>query len=337
MTAAKNAGIAGLVLGALSATALGVAKGIAMNDRRRAGQSRDQIDTAVTAQLTQTPNSFPTTHHQLTMADGASIHVVLSEPRVGVPVIVLLHGVTLSSQIWSPAMTLLCDDYQVVAMDWRGHGRSVAGAAGFGLDLLASDLAEVLTQLSLSQCVIVGHSMGGMALMQFCGSRSEAMSKRVKALMFLSTACADVGVTTVPAFLRGAVRRMLQSGPISKRASWTAPGDLGYSMVRATFGDRPDPVWVEAARDIVSEMDSDATAASFVPILSHNATKILPHITIPVTVVVGTQDRLTPPTQAKRTASLIKHARLVILEGPGHMIMLERQPEFVALVRELAQ
>ncbi len=329
MTSRKQVGIVGAALAAVSATALGVAKGVAMNDRRRVGRSKDQL------LLEANTDAADVSHHHLTMADGANVHVI-SRGQRSMPTVVLLHGVTLSAKVWKEAFAELGSDHHVVALDWRGHGQSIAGTAGYGLDLLASDLAEVLTQLDLKDCVIVGHSMGGMALMRFCGDQTPVLADRVKALMFLSTAAQEIGLATVPAALQGAVRRVLTANPIAKRASWTLPGDLGYSMVRVTFGDQPDPEWVELARNIVADMDPDATAASFVPLLGHDATKILPSIRVPVTVVVGTEDRLTPPSQAKRIASLIPHARLVILTGPGHMIMLEQQREFHRLVRELA-
>jgi pimeloyl-ACP methyl ester carboxylesterase len=338
MAAAKNAGIVGIAIGALTATALGVAKGVAVNDRRRASRSKADVDAEVTKQIGGSGAADGYTHHRLTMADGASIHVVSAGERVAErPAVVLLHGVTLSARLWAPVMSVLHKEFHVVAVDWRGHGQSVAGSAGYGLHLLASDLAEVLTQLNLSNCVVVGHSMGGMALMRFCGNHAAVLQERVAGLMFLSTAASEVGSVTLPAFLRGGFRRLIGMQAVARRASWTLPGDLGYSMVRPTFGDNPDPVGVEMARDIVSEMDPDATAASFVPLLSHDATAVLPSITCPVTVVVGTQDRLTPPPQAKEIARLIKQARLVVLDGPGHMIMLERQTEFVELVRSLAR
>jgi pimeloyl-ACP methyl ester carboxylesterase len=333
MAAGKRVGLAGAALAAISATALGVAKGVAVNDRRRDGRSKDQL--LLDASDTDIPNAD---HHHLTMADGAHIHVVSrGVAHSERPVVVLLHGVTLSSKIWKYAFDALSDDFRVVAIDWRGHGRSVAGVDGFGLAQLAADLAEVLTQLDLRQCVIVGHSMGGMALMRFCGDHATTLQERVKAIMFLSTASGDIGMATVPAALRGGVKRILEAAPIARRASWTLPGDLGYSMVRVTFGDRPDPEWVEETRNILAEMDSSATAASFVPLLSHDASKVLPTLALPVVVMVGSEDRLTPPSQAKRTASLIRNAELALVEGAGHMIMLERQTRFHQAIRSLCQ
>ncbi len=324
-------GVAGLVLGAVTAVALGAAKGVAVNDRRRTGLSKSEA--------TRFPSEPLGTHHRtLRMIDGAQIHVMsCGRPKGESQTVVLLHGVTLSSRVWHRSMADLGVDHHVVALDWRGHGLSTAGADGFGLQVLARDLASVLDQLELHDAVVVGHSMGGMALMRFCADHRATLNSRVRALMFLSTAAGEVGLAAVPAVVRGGVNGLLAHRPLAKRASWTLPGDAGYAMVRVTFGEQPDPSWVEETRDIVGEMDPDATAASFVPLLAHDASHAFVDLTVPVTVVVGTKDRLTPPKQARRIASLIPQARLVVMDGPGHMVMLERQAEFTALVRQLSR
>jgi pimeloyl-ACP methyl ester carboxylesterase len=331
---AHKAGIAGAAVGALGASMLGVAKAVAVNDRRRTKVSKQQAKVA--AALADPSDAI---HRTLTLSDGATYHVVERQPS-GVPSeppVVLLHGVTLSTRIWHHALDELGSSCRAVAIDWRGHGRSVAGADGFGLDILARDLAEVVTQLDLRSCVIVGHSMGGMALMRFAADHPAVLHERVGGLLFLSTACADVGVGALPNVVRAGVRRMMSLSPIARRASWTLPGDLGYTMVRLTFGDRPTPLGVELARDIVANMDPDATAASIVPLLGHDARASLPRVTLPTMVMVGSEDRVTPPAQARKIASLISGAELIELDGPGHMIMLERPARLHQAIRKLSR
>jgi pimeloyl-ACP methyl ester carboxylesterase len=338
MSTQRNAGIAGAALAAVTTLGLATAKGIAVRDRRRSGTSKRAA--LVAASLTDPSDAI---HHYLVLRDGAKIHVVersprrtASNPALDSPTVVLLHGVTLSTRVWHHSLDVLGDEFRTIAIDWRGHGRSLAGDLGYGLDVLATDLAEVLNQLDIHDAVIVGHSMGGMALMHFCGNHPAILSQRVSGLMFLSTACADVGVAALPAALHGAVRGLLTKPLVARRASWTLPGDLGYTMVRATFGEKPSAAWVEHARNIVAEMDPNATSASIIPLLSHDATHILPGITIATMVVVGTADRVTPLAQARKTASLIDGAELIEVDGAGHLIMLERQARFHALVRALA-
>ncbi|MGO9341166.1 MAG: alpha/beta fold hydrolase [Acidimicrobiales bacterium] len=69
-------------------------------------------------------------HQDIEMDDGGRIHVV-SRGR-GQP-IVLLHGVFLNSGIWVHQLSDLSDELRVIAVDLRGHGRSVLGSDGFGL------------------------------------------------------------------------------------------------------------------------------------------------------------------------------------------------------------
>ena len=305
-------------------------KGVAVNDRRRTGTTRQQARVAAAL-------SDPSDARQrmLTMSDGATVHVVERGPVDQTP-IVLLHGVTLSTRVWHQALAALGDRYRVIALDWRGHGTSTAGRDGYGVPLLARDLSEVLDQLDVRGAVLVGHSMGGMALMRFCGDHPAVLAERVAGLVFLSTAVGDVVGSSVPAFVGSAMERLIRRPAIAARASWTAPGDFGYAMVRVTFGARPAPVWVEQVRHIVSQMDPAATAASIIALISHDARPILPHISTPALVVVGSRDRLTPPAQARAIASLLPDAQLVEIEGPGHLIMLERQAQFHRLVSRLA-
>jgi pimeloyl-ACP methyl ester carboxylesterase len=69
-------------------------------------------------------------HQDIEVDDGGKIHVV--SMGKGQP-LVLLHGVFLNSGIWAHQLTDLTDEYRVIAMDFRGHGLSVAGSDGFGL------------------------------------------------------------------------------------------------------------------------------------------------------------------------------------------------------------
>ncbi len=330
-TVGLAAGIAGAALAAVTTLGLAAAKGVAVRDRRRTGTSKKAAKVA--ASLTDPSDA---THHHLVLRDGAKVHVVERGSATN-GTVVLLHGITLSTRLWHHALDELGDSFRTIAVDWRGHGRSLAGELGYGLDVLSDDLAEVLELLDVRDAVVVGHSMGGMALMHFCGDHRSVLKERVRGLMFLSTASADVATATLPAALQGVVQRVLALNPIARRASWTLPGDLGYTMVRLTFGIKPEATWVEHVRNIVTEMDEDATSASFIPLLSHDATAAIATIDLPTMVVVGSADRLTPPAQARKTARLIVGAELIELDGPGHLIMLERQDRFHELVRTLVE
>lgn len=79
-------------------------------------------------------------HQDIEMDDGGTIHVV--SRGQGQP-LVLLHGVCLNSGIWAHQLSDLSDEMRVIALDLRGHGRSVTGSDGFGLNARRNtDLTE---------------------------------------------------------------------------------------------------------------------------------------------------------------------------------------------------
>ena len=94
----------------------------------------------------------------ITARDGTRL--ACFDQGVGKPV-VLIHGWTLASEIWTLQTDWLASrGIRVVAYDRRGHGTSAKPADGYDYDTLAADLAAVLDRLDLRDVTLVGHSMG---------------------------------------------------------------------------------------------------------------------------------------------------------------------------------
>jgi pimeloyl-ACP methyl ester carboxylesterase len=77
----------------------------------------------------------------------------------GLPV-VLLHGGLANSNYWGGQVPVLAQNYQVIAIDSRGHGRSTHGAQPYGYELMASDVLGVMDKLNIQKAAIVGWSDG---------------------------------------------------------------------------------------------------------------------------------------------------------------------------------
>ena len=117
--------------------------------------------------------------------DGGTIHVVNAGTG---PPIVLSHGVTLSVRTWVRQLeTLPAQGFHVVAFDHRGHGSSTLGESGFSVDNLGDDIRSVVERLDLRDAVLVGHSMGGIAVQSFLLRHPEVAAERVKGVVLLST------------------------------------------------------------------------------------------------------------------------------------------------------
>ena len=77
----------------------------------------------------------------------------------GLPV-VLLHGGLANSNYWGDQVPVLAQNYQVIVIDSRGHGRSTRGAPPYGYELMASDVLGVMDKLGIQKAAIVGWSDG---------------------------------------------------------------------------------------------------------------------------------------------------------------------------------
>src|SRR4051812_26309620 len=91
------------------------------------------------------------------------------------PVVVLLHGFPLNRKIWSAQETSVGSIYRVIAPDLRGHGASAAPEGIYTVEVMASDVLELLDALQIREPVVLGGlSMGGyvaLALMDMAPER----------------------------------------------------------------------------------------------------------------------------------------------------------------------
>lgn len=276
-------------------------------------------------------------HHHVGTTDGASIHVV--EKGQGRP-LVLLHGVTLQWHVWGAQFNTLSDRYRVMAWSMRGHGRSTVGDEGITLESIADDLAAVLTELDLHDALIVGHSMGGMALGRFCGSHEDLMVERCGGLMFLDTSAAPLALPRAlesSTTARSLTKRVAYAGTSRPRVRYSWPdSDASVLMVRSAFGRNPSFNAISDVRQMLEAMDPEHLVAAGRAIVDHDVREDLSHVKVPSMVVVGSADMLTPVRQAKVLAGAIPGSLLRVLPGIGHQTMQEAPERFGELVDELA-
>ena len=308
-TATISAGIVSVLLGA----GYGATKWLAASDRRRTGVDRQRLARA----MDYLAEPVGAKHHVFASADGGQLHVVEHGKADSKP-IVLLHGVNLAAALYNHTLVDLGHRFRVFALDWRGHGRSRPGRDGYGLAQLGNDVATLLEHFDLRDVVVLGHSMGGMGLGRFAVDHLEVSSSRVSGLVFCDTAAFDVG--RLPHFLRALqpalaslnARRPELVGKIAQ-----APrGDLGYAVTRLVFGKNPDPMAVEQHRLMYDAMSPAAMSNSMLPLVSHDLRLSLPSVTTPSLVMVGADDRLTPPSQAEGETCAV-HGGLRPVEGLG--------------------
>lgn len=266
--------------------------------------------------------------HALASHDGGTLATI---SRGHGPTILLSHGHSLSVNTWVHQFDALPEQgFRVVAFDHRGHGDSAAGSGGYSIESLALDVRTVLEGLDLHDVVMVGHSMGGVAVIEFAVRFPEIVAQRVRGLVLLST-LVKTKLRKTPR-LRSVVAGLADHTPAL--ATLMARPDFGFLLARIGFGRNPTASHVELTRRMI---------AACAPATSHGATKALigmdltpglPGIRVPTVVVAGTADVITLPFEARRIVHLIPGARLEMLEGGGHMLMLEQAAELNRLIAE---
>jgi pimeloyl-ACP methyl ester carboxylesterase len=276
-------------------------------------------------------------HRHVTMRDGCQIHVV---ERGEGPVIVLLHGAGLAASVWAYQFRDLTPSHHLVAIDLRGHGESEPGADRVTTAGMADDLAEVLEQLDLHHVILVGHSMGGMTILRFARRHRALLAGRVGAILLMSTAGgvlpnAGPWTTLGPVAARTAVgveALVNRSGRL-----WIPRGPMGWLASRVGFGSAAALPQVEATLELLRSTRPSHLVGLFPEIMGFDEREPYVDLAVPVTVLVGDRDRLTPPGLARELAAAIPGARLLVWPGGGHMLMYERREALDWLLETLAR
>ncbi len=270
-------------------------------------------------------------------ADGIRINVEVDEPELDaphLPTIVFVHGVICTLDAWHYQRLALRGQARMVFMDHRSHGGSdVADRASSTIENLAADLHAVIQACTSGPVMLVGHSMGGMTIMQLAADHPELFPDRVVGVVLLSTS------SRLPLVSSPAARRIV---PFARRAAplvdW-GKGFNSFSVVRR-FGLGPNAQ--ERHVDMTNEMVLRAPTrvlTDFHPMFAEldvrHALETLS--TVPTIVIAGTHDFVTPLSHSRRIADGIAGSSLAILEETGHMAMFEEHVRVTDLILELAE
>src|SRR3954467_15501917 len=95
------------------------------------------------------------------------------------PAILLIHGVTGSSETWDDVIPFLSDRYTVIAPDLLGHGKSAKPRGDYSLGAYASGIRDLLRAIGLERATFVGHSLGGGVAMQLAYQFPERCERLV--------------------------------------------------------------------------------------------------------------------------------------------------------------
>ena len=336
--------------GVLGAAVTGAAVGVAAHGSRIATQ-RKAVDPYADEQLGKLK---PDRQSTVAADDGVPLVVEEIKPADGGRAdltVVLVHGYTLDTRCWHfqrrDLPKMVQPRVRLVQYDQRSHGRSGHSSKKHStIEQLGRDLDEVLRATAgRGPVVLVGHSMGGMAIMALAERRPKLFRDRVRAVALIGTSAGEVGASGLPRpwlsrhnpLTRGlAVLAGFQPGLV-ERARRTG-GQVTWSIIRGlAFGDRKvSPSLVDLMDKMIGATTVEVVTDFLETIGSHDRKAALAGLRhCEVLVLGGDADRLTPFSHAEVIAAELPDAELVRVEGAGHMVMMERHELVTARLVEL--
>ncbi|MEV7233300.1 alpha/beta hydrolase [Streptomyces sp. NPDC051020] len=260
--------------------------------------------------------------------------------------VVFSHGYCLSQDSWHFQRAALRGLVRTVHWDQRSHGRSERGRAQaqgvtVGIDQLGRDLKAVIDAAAPEgRLVLVGHSMGGMTIMALAEQYPQLIRDRVAAVAFVGTSSGKLGevsfglpvagVNAVRRVLPGVLKALGSQAELVERGR-RATADLFAGLIkRYSFGSRDvDPAVERFAERLIESTPIDVVAEFYPAFTEHDKSTALPAFRdVPVLILAGDKDLVTPSSHSEAIADHLPDAELVIVPDGGHLVMLEH-PETV--------
>jgi 3-oxoadipate enol-lactonase len=233
--------------------------------------------------------------------------------------IVFLHAFPLNQTMWDEQVAVFASNYRVITFDWRGFGESQLGNGISTMEDFADDLAGLLHRLSIEQAIICGLSMGGYASFAFHRKYSE----KISALILADTrATADTE--------EGKRGRYEMAELARNKGAPALTEALFDKMLPRLLGEttqRTKPAVVERVKAMIESGQPEGIAQALLAMaVRPDSTSLLPQVGCPTLIVVGNEDKLTPPSESENMDQAIPDSTLAIIDDAGHLSNIE-QPE----------
>ena len=232
----------------------------------------------------------------------------------GLRTLVFVHGSGGSRLLWNYQRQFFEKLFNVVMVDLPGHGEARSeGEESVGA--YARHLFHLIRGLPMNVVCLFGHSLGGAVAQEF----SLLYPQHAEALVLVGT---GARLRVLPEILEGIQERFEDAVTLINEYAFskTTPADLIQQSIESMS---------KTKRDI---LHGDFSACDRFDIMDQ-----VGDIQVPTLVVCGSDDLLTPPKYAHYLAEKIPGARLEIIDGAGHMVMIEKPHEFNSRVMEFLQ
>jgi pimeloyl-ACP methyl ester carboxylesterase len=233
------------------------------------------------------------------------------------PSIILIHGFPLNKSMWKNQVEALKVTYRVITYDIRGHGNTEDGTVEFSIELFVRDLISFMDTMKIDKTILCGFSMGGYIALKAVAD----YPKRFIALILSNTNCT--------ADLPEAIAYRMRSIEILKEGTIGKFADVSLKKLFTNDSSTHAISEIETVREMIVNTSKKTLCNTLLALSAREETcSALAGIKMPVLVLVGEEDIITPPDAARFMHEKIKGSTLHIIEHAGHLSNMEQPVEF---------
>ena len=233
------------------------------------------------------------------------------------PVIIFVHGFPLNKSMWDIQTEALKKNYRVIAYDIRGHGNSDPGIDEFFIELFVNDLLRLLEKLGIEKTILCGLSLGGYIALSAVLKHPD----RFDGLILNDTQC----IADTPEIKENrclAIIRIKEKGvelyADESIEKFFSPGSLTKKKNR-----------IAEVKEMIINTPKQTLYKTLHALAERKETcSRLQEINIPVLIMVGKEDKITPIAAAQQLHEKILNSKLEIIQQAGHLSNLENPTAF---------
>lgn len=240
--------------------------------------------------------------------------------NTGTPLL-FIHGFPFSKEMWKKQFAVFAETRRVIAYDIRGHGHSVPGSLEFSVAQFAEDLLLFMDALLIEKADVCGLSMGGYIALNAFATDPE----RITTLILCDTQCNGDSIEAREKRIKTVA--LIRLNGLRKYADEM----VNNLFAPDSFNSKPEEV--SFIKDSILHTTPDTVCKTLMALANRKDTcAALAQAKIPVLIMVGSEDKITPPAMSQKMHDLIPNSALEIIDGAGHLSNLENTEMFNTLL-----
>jgi len=233
------------------------------------------------------------------------------------PIIIFIHGFPLNKSMWDIQVETLKKNYRVITYDIRGHGNSDPGIDEFFIELFVNDLLRFIKKLGIEKSILCGLSLGGYIALNAVLKYPD----RFDGLILNDTQC----IADTPEIRENRCNAIIRIK--EKGVEQYADEIIKNLFAQETFTKNKNAI--HAVKEMIISTPKQSLCNTLHALAERKETCTQLHeINIPVLIMVGKEDKITPIAAARQMHELILNSKLEIIQQAGHLSNLENPAAF---------